>query len=173
MKRLSILFGFFVMVLTINAQSIIADGSIVKFKVSNMKWKTVKGTFTGMKGNVVFDTQNLSEAYFDVCIDPATVNTENKKRDNHLKNEDFFHVEKYPEICFKSTSINKTSEAYKVIGNLKMHGVNKPVEINFTYSNNTLVGQLIVNRLDFSVGEVTSTFMVGEEIELEIICKLR
>jgi len=172
MKRLSILLCFLIITFLINAQSIKSDGSLVKFKVSNMKWKSVEGTFAGMDGKVIFDAQNLSDANFDVSIDPATVNTENEKRDNHLRNEDFFHVEKYPKIGFKSTSIIKTAKAYKAIGNLTMHGITKPVEINFTYSNNSLVGKLLVNRFDYEIGTDTGTFMVGDEIELEILCKL-
>jgi len=60
-----------------------------------MKIRTVKGSFAGMKGEIRFDEKDLANSSFKVNIDAATVNTENEKRDDHLRNEDFFDVEVY------------------------------------------------------------------------------
>ena len=173
MKRSIFLIASLLVGFIANAQTIDSNNSVVNFGISNMKWKTVEGTFSGMKGTIDFDENNLQNSSFNVCIDAATVNTKNEKRDAHLKNEDFFDVEKYPEICFTSSSIEKSSEGYLTKGTLTMHGVSKPVEINFTYTDNTFVGELTINRFDYKVGEGTNTFMVGEEATLEIICKLK
>jgi len=148
------------------AQTINNDKSVVNFKISNMKMKTVKGTFSGMKGTVNFTPNNFASSNFDVCIDASTVNTENKKRDDHLRTADFFDTEKYPTICFKSKSITKNADTYLAKGTLTMHGITKEVEIPFTFSNNVLKGTLTVKRLDYKVGESTGEFMVGNEVEM-------
>lgn len=172
MKRSIFLIASLLVSIVANAQIIDTKNSVVTFGISNMKWKTVEGTFSGMNGTIVFNENNLQNSSFNVCINAATINTENKKRDDHLRNEDFFEVEKYPEICFTSSSIEKTTEGFVTKGSLSMHGVTKPVEISFTYNNNTFIGNLTVNRFDYNVGEDIKTFMVGKEATLEIICKL-
>lgn len=154
------------------AQQIDTKASKITFEITNMKVNTVEGTFTGMKGTVKFNSSDLSNSNFDVCIDAASVDTKNKKRDDHLRTEDFFDVEKHPTICFKSSEIIKTKEGYLTKGKLTMHGVTKTVDIPFTYANETLTGKLNLNRFDYKVGEDTNTFMVDDEVELTIICKL-
>ncbi|UTW61232.1 YceI family protein [bacterium SCSIO 12741] len=149
--------------------SVKTSDSKVNFEISNMGFKTVDGNFTGMTGTINFNPQNLPASSFDVCIDASTVNTENEKRDHHLKEEDFFHVEKYPKICFKSSSIAKSGESFTVTGTLTMHGVSKTVTIPFTYSDSTFKGKLTIDRYDYKVGS-DGGFMVGREVMLEIIC---
>lgn len=159
--------------LQIQAQSSIdSENSKVEFSIKNMKFKTVEGSFGGMNGNVAFDPENLENSSFNVCIDPATVNTGSKKRDEHLKNEDFFDVEKYPEICFKSDEIAKIDNQYIAKGTLTMHGISNKVEIPFEQNGNTLNGQLTINRKDYKVGD-DGTFMVGDEVKLNIIGTLK
>jgi Uncharacterized conserved protein len=153
-------------------QTINTESSKVDFSVSNFKINTVKGSFTGMEGEVIFSPDDLSAAKLAVCIDAASVNTGNKKRDDHLKTEDFFGVETYPEICFESTSIIKTDKGYLALGNLMMHGVSKNIEIPFVYDDNKFVGDFKVKRLDYKVGKGTGGFSVGKEITIQIVCVL-
>ncbi len=152
----------------VNSQSIDAKNSMVTFSVSNMRFRTVEGTFKGMNGNVNFNPNNPNNSSFEVCIDASTVNTNNTKRDQHLKTEDFFAVDTYPNICFTSSQITKTASGYNTKGVLTMHGVSKNIEIPFTFSDNSLVGNFKVNRLDYKVGEGTGSFMVGTEIDIKI-----
>ena len=154
------------------AQTIDAKKSTVTFEISNMKVNTVEGSFTGLKGTVNFDASKLSTSSFEVCIDASSVDTDNTKRDDHLRNEDFFHVEKYPTICFSSTSIKKDGKGFKATGDLTMLGVTKEVVLPFTFKNNKLIGSLTLNRFDYKLGEETNTFMVGETVEIEIKCML-
>lgn len=171
MKTLKLVLSFIVALAGMaNAQTINTEKSIVNFEIGNMKIRTVDGTFSGMKGDLKFDAQDLDNSFFKVCIDAASVNTENEKRDDHLRNEDFFHVEKYPEICFVSRSIIKTADGYITKGQLEMHNVIKEVEIPFTFVNNTFVGQLTIDRFDYNVGKDIKTGMVSAEATLEIIC---
>lgn len=155
-----------------SAQTINIEKSVVHFKIGSMGFKTVKGTFDGMRGVVVFDPKNLAAARFDVCLDASTVCTGIKKRDEHLRNEDFFEVDRYPHICFQSAEIVKTNDGYKAVGDLVMHGVTRKVEIPFSYAGGTFQGSLNLKRLDYKVGEDTGTFMVSDEVEITIICYL-
>ena len=147
------------------SQSINREISIVNFSISNMKFKTVNGTFKEMEGVINFDVADLESSSMDVCISSSSVDTDNKKRDQHLRTEDFFDSEKYPEICFKSTSIKQSENNFIAIGELSMHGVTKSVKIPFSFQDNTFNGSFTINRKDFGVGG-NGTFMVGNEVLL-------
>jgi polyisoprenoid-binding protein YceI len=154
------------------AQGIDTTASSVTFSIRNMHIRTVTGTFRGLKGSVRFSPDHLAGSAFDLCIDARTVNTDNNTRDEHLREKDFFDVSTYPTICFKSTGFKKSSTGYVVNGMLNMHGVSREVSIPFTYSDNILAGVFTLNRLDYKVGESTGTFMVGNEVEVSIKCKV-
>ncbi len=157
----------------VEAKTIDTEKSVVNFKIGNMKIRTVDGTFGGMKGDLKFDVNDLADSYFKVSIDAGSVNTENTKRDDHLRNKDFFHVDLYPHITFTSQSIEITSDGFVTKGTMDMHGVQKQVEIPFTFENNTFVGKIVVNRFDYNVGENIKTGMVSSEAQLEIVCVLK
>lgn len=125
-----------------------------------------------MEGTVIFLPNNLSQSKFEVCVDAASVDTDNKKRDAHLRKPDFFDVEKYPNICFSSSKITKNGTEYKVVGTLTLHGVSKEIEIPFSYTDNTLTGAFTLNRFDYKLGEDTGTFLVGEEVSVKVVCVL-
>ena len=154
----------------LKAQNINSTQSEVLFKIRNMKIRTVEGVFTGMTGFVDYKENHINK--IEACIPANTVNTESKKRDKHLKNEDFFYVEKYPEICFKSANIEHTDKGYLAHGELTLHGVSKHIEVPITKEGNKLKGSINLNRLDYKLGESTGTFMVGNEVEITIICVL-
>lgn len=151
-------------------QTINTEKSVVEFKIRNMGVRTVTGTFKGMEGNVNFSANNPSASEFEVCIKTATINTENKKRDEHLKGADYFDAEKYPTICFKSSQVSRTSDGYLVKGKLMLHGITKYVEFPFKYTQNVFSGSLKLNRLDYKIGG-DGTFMVGSNVELTITCR--
>ncbi|MFD2824425.1 YceI family protein [Lacinutrix iliipiscaria] len=154
----------------LQAQTINEDKSEVKFHITGGGIFKVKGTFTGMKGDFNLNTNDLEHSGFSICIGAATINTKNKKRDAHLKDPDFFEVEKYPTICFESSSVSKTSSGYQTTGQLTIHGVTKEVTIPFTYTNNTFTGELVVNRFDYELGKDFGTMRVGTEATITIIC---
>lgn len=158
---------------SVKAQSINSEKSIVNFEVSNMGFNTVEGNFKGMTGVIVFDDNALVISSFTVCVDANTVFTDNEKRDAHLKKEDFFNTLQFPAICFKSNSISKSEEVYVAKGMLEMHGITLEVEIPFTFENQVFKGKLLINRLDYKVGEGTGNFMVGNDVEMEIICVIK
>lgn len=153
-------------------QTINKEKSKINFHITGGGIFKVKGTFTGMQGDFHLDTADLQSANFDICVDAATINTKNKKRDTHLRTSDFFDVEKYPKICFESSSITKTSSGYQTTGKLTIHGVTKDVEIPFTFSENTFTGNLVINRFDYKIGEEFGTMRVGTEATVTITCVL-
>ena len=150
----------------LSAQSISEDRYEISFKVSNTAFNSVRGTLQGMTGNVDFNKDEPGKSIFDICLEAATINTGNNKRDEHLRTEDFFHVSVFPTICFQSESISKAANQYEVKGDLTMHGISKSVIIPFEYNKNKLQGELVIDRQAFEVGG--NSLLVGDEVEIQI-----
>jgi polyisoprenoid-binding protein YceI len=99
----------------------------MNFAISHLVISEVTGRFNDFEIDAQAD-DSFSDPEFSVNIQTASIDTQNSRRDDHLKSEDFFAVETYPTISFKSISIEKTSEnTFKLNGDLSMHGVTKPV----------------------------------------------
>lgn len=134
----------------------------------------VHGTITDVQGTVKFDSQNPDSSYFDVTVDVNTINTENNKRDDHLKSEDFFETDKWSTINFRSLQITDQDSVYSVTGNLTIKDVTKRIVVPFTIietdSTITFAGSGVVNRLDYNVGIDYNDFKIGYEINLDIVC---
>lgn len=102
----------------------------VGFKAKHVTGK-VPGRFTKFSGSFTYDAKNLKSWKAEAVIDAASINTDNEKRDGHLKSPDFFDVAKFPEIAFKSTKVtNLKGSRAKLLGDLTMHGVTKPVVLD-------------------------------------------
>lgn len=102
--------------------------STVSFKVKHLMISTVTGSFSDFEGTGTFDPDNPAAASIEVTVQAASINTNNKKRDGHLRDEDFFHVEKFPTLSFKSTEIKKNAEGtYDITGDFTLRGVTKPI----------------------------------------------
>src|SRR5262245_23830011 len=84
-------------------------GSKVRFVIKNFGINT-GGTFEGLNGNITFDPASLSTASFDVSVDAKTVDTDMEARDNHLRKAEYFDVEKYPTLTFKSSKVTATNK---------------------------------------------------------------
>lgn len=106
--------------------------SMANFKIRHL-FSKVSGTFSEVTGTVWVDRDNLKESRVDATINVHSIDTNNVKRDTHLRSEDFFHVEKYPIIRFVSTAVEVTGENEGVMsGQLTMHGVTRSVKLPFT-----------------------------------------
>ena len=92
----------------------------------------VHGRFEDYTGTLVFDDKNLAASTVEVSIADSSINTQNPRRDNHLRSDDFFAVEKYPALTFKSTKVipGKDASHFKVLGDLTMHGITRPVTLD-------------------------------------------
>jgi len=119
---------------------------------------TCEGTFAAPKGTAVFDEKNVQTAYFDITVSAGSFKTNNNSRDKDMKSEKYFFVEKYPEIHFKSTKVEKQNGAYQATGKLSIRDVTKTVTLPFEARKNSdgtyaLSGTFQVNRIDYNVGE--------------------
>ncbi|MFW5758761.1 MAG: YceI family protein [Bacteroidota bacterium] len=148
------------------------NASLVSFEVKNMGVKTVEGTITGMHGTVNFSPDDTENSYFKVCIKSSTINTNNNKRDKHLREEDFFDVEEYPEICFESDNISATKNGYEVQGKLTIRNVTRIVTIPFSYEDKILTGNFSVERKNYNVGDGFNNFIISDEVGVSVKCVL-
>src|SRR5580692_3647302 len=102
--------------------------SHAEFKVKHMMISNVKGSFSGLTGTLTEHATDASLSTIESSIPISTVSTGDAQRDGHLKSGDFFEADKYPEMTFKSTRVQKKDEGeYAVTGDLTLHGVTKPV----------------------------------------------
>jgi polyisoprenoid-binding protein YceI len=138
----------------------IADSSLVKFDGGDPS-----GQFSGLKGTISFDPNDLINSKFDATIDVSTINTGNGMKNTHAKSEKWFDAEKYPSIQFTSSAISKSATGFEAKGTLSMHGVQKEIVIPFTFEDDTFKGTITVNRLDYNINTTepahgASTFKV-------------
>lgn len=107
------------------------DGSHsnVGFSVKHMMVSNVRGRFEKFDGKMMMDPAKMTEAQLEISIDAASINTRDTKRDDHLRNPDFFDVQKFPKITFKSKQIKKAGKGFKVMGDLTIRDVTKPVTL--------------------------------------------
>ena len=148
-------------------QSIISS---ITFKIKNAGIG-VDGSFKGFQGTVNFNPDALTSSKFDVSVDSKTINTDNKTRDNHLKEDEYFGVEKHPKISMKSSKIEKVSEGkYKATFDLTLKGKTKSVSLPFSYTKTStgykLNGSFDINRRDYDVGG--SSWILADDVKIAI-----
>ena len=111
----------------VNAQSkwnVDASHSNVKFSVSHLVVSEVEGSFRVFDGTIDAPSDDFNNATINFTVDVASINTDNEKRDEHLKSDDFFNAAKYPKMTFKSTSFKKgKGNNYVLEGNLTIRDV--------------------------------------------------
>lgn len=149
------------------------QGSTIEFIVKNFGLNT-KGSFTGLDGKISFDPKDNGKSAFDVSIDAASVNTDNEMRDNHLKKESYFDVEKYPRIKIVSTSITGDNGHYTFNGKLTMKDKTKDISFPFIATpmgdDYIFKGSFSINRRDFEVGG-GSTISNNCTVNLTVLAK--
>ena len=151
------------------------QGSSVKFEIKNFGF-TVNGSFTGLKGTVQFEPNALDNSSFNVSIDANTINTGIDMRDDHLRDESYFNVKKYPRIQFVSSHVTpgKKAGTFFVSGNLTIKETTKEISFPFTAQPQAdgLVfnGEFKINRRDFSLGG-SSTISNELLVKLEVVAK--
>jgi len=141
----------------------------------------VKGKFTDFAITLNNDEKDITKSSVSVVIKATSVDTGIEGRDRHLRNADFFDVEKYPEITFKSERIEKKGKQFIAHGPLTMHGVTKQIALPFTVTgtfknpstSKTSVGysaRMVLNRRDFGINysRQDNPAFVGDNITVEI-----
>jgi polyisoprenoid-binding protein YceI len=117
--------------------------SSVNFWVRHLMVAKVHGRFAKWSGSLAFDDKQLATAQAQVEIDATSIDTKDPQRDGHLRSADFFDVEKYPTLSFKSTSVEDVRGAnFKLNGDLTMHGVTKSVTLDVEYAGRAIHPQM-------------------------------
>lgn len=157
--------------------------SLVEFSVKHMMIANVKGRFSKFEGSVTGDLPDLTTAEIAVTVDAASIDTRDEQRDGHLRSGDFFDVEKFPTLSFRSTRIERVSgDDYKITGDLTIRDVTKEVTLDATFEGtgkdpwgNERAGfsaETKVNRKDFglvwNVALETGGILVGEQVKISV-----
>jgi polyisoprenoid-binding protein YceI len=156
------------------------------FTIRHLVISNVRGEFRNTTGVVTLDDADPSRSSVEAVIDATTIHTREDKRDAHLKSADFFDVEKYPKITFKSSKVEKAGDGYKVTGDLTMHGVTRPVVLDVSAltpevkdpwgaTRRGVSAKTTVNRRDFGLNwskMVEAGPVVGDEVKIEIEAEL-
>lgn len=157
--------------------------SNAEFVARHMMVSKVRGSFEHIEGFIDFDEANPAASYVEASINVASVNTREPNRDNHLRSGDFFDVENYPTMNFKSTNIEVNSENTGIItGDLTIRGTTLPVSFEVEYFGSGkspfgdvragFVGTAKINREDFGLtwNQVLESggVLVSKEISIEV-----
>ena len=152
----------------------------VSFQIRHFISK-VRGNFGNVKGTITASPDAWQDAVIDVTIAAASISTANDRRDTHLRSSDFFAVDSFPTITFRSTRVERTGDDARIHGNLTMRGVTRPVVLTgrFTGIMTTAQGQRVgfeasttVNRVDYGVtwnrAAEGGGAMLGDEVTVNI-----
>lgn len=135
--------------------------SAIGFRIKHMGLVEIPGYFRDFTGTVNYDAQNVANSSVTFTAKMTSVDTGVAPRDNHLRNKDFFEVETYPEMTFKSTKVEKKGKNFLVTGDLTMKGVTKQVSLPFQLAGFStdakggvkmgVTAETTINRRDFNV----------------------
>jgi polyisoprenoid-binding protein YceI len=153
--------------------------SQVNFAIKHAMVSTVRGSLSGVTGTVVWDDKDPSKSSVEATIDATTVSTNNEARDKHLKSPDFFGVEKFPTLTFKSTSVTSSGGKLQVVGDLTLTGVTKSVTLTVDGPTAPVKGQGgkqvtgfsatgTLKRSDFNFGSKFSSPTLGDDVQFTI-----
>lgn len=145
------------------------------FSITHLMISDVEGNFKTFEATITSAKDDFSDAMFDISADIPAINTDNEGRDKDLQSERFFDAAKFPKLTFKSTSFTKVDgNKYKLVGDLTIKGVTKPVELQVTINGpidrrgKKVIGIKVagtIKRTDFGVGGAGNA-MVSEEVTL-------
>jgi polyisoprenoid-binding protein YceI len=151
----------------------------ITFAIRHMGVSTVRGSISGISGDVVWDRKNPAAASVNASIDAPTLTTNNEARDKHLKSPDFFNVAQFPTLSFKSTSIQRVDGKLQVTGELTLTGITKTVTLDVdgpTAPQKGMQGGQVIglsatgvlHRSDFNFGPKFAPPILGNDVQFTI-----
>lgn len=161
--------------------------SEINFKVRHMMISNVRGQFERFSGSVNFDEANPALTTVDIQVEISSINTNEEKRDAHLRSADFFDAENHPVMTFQSKKVEQVDEANaRLIGDLTIRGVSREITLNVEYLGKAkspwgttsagFTAAARINRKDWdltwNVALETGGWLVGETIDIEIALEL-
>jgi polyisoprenoid-binding protein YceI len=111
--------------------------TLVEFSAKHLMISTVKGRIADVEGSIFIDETNSRNSTVEATLKAASIDSRTEQRDQHLRSADFLDVEKYPEIRFKSTRIEGTPSAFKLIGDLTIRDVTREVVLDVQFEGQT------------------------------------
>ena len=160
----------------------------VMFKVRHMGVSTVTGKFNRFAATFAYDPENPSASWVTATIDAASIDTDNERRDNHLRSPDFFAADSYPNLTFQSTGVEQVEDGrLRVAGDLSIRGVTRPVVLDVVLEGATvgsegrpIVGwtaETTVDRQDYGLrwNRLTEAggWVVGDEVRIVLEVEAR
>jgi polyisoprenoid-binding protein YceI len=157
--------------------------TLVGFTVRHFVINKVRGKFNEFDGHIVYDETDITKSSMQGTIKVASIDTDNPKRDEHLRSADFFDAANHPEITFVSKRVEKRGNRHVLIGDLTIRGTTKEVTIPFAITgkidgphDKTIIGfeaTLQINRKDFGVVYHrlmdNGSLVVGDTVDIELI----
>ena len=155
--------------------------SELQFKIKHLMISNVSGALKSFQAEVETEEEDFSTAEINLTAQMDSISTNNEQRDAHLRNSDFFEVDKYPELKFKSTKVEKVdADTFALHGELTLKGVTKPVKLNVEFNGTTKdpwggerAGFVVtgkINRADWGVNFnsalETGGVLLGEEVKI-------
>jgi len=156
--------------------------SHVGFVVRHAMVAKVRGAFTEFEGSGFFDAEDPARSHLELVVSVASIDTNNADRDAHLRSADFFDVDRFPQLRFVSTGVERTGDdTFRVTGDLTIRDVTRPVQVDFELGGSAvdpfgnhrlgLEGRAVVNRKDWGLAWnaalETGGVLVGEKVTLE------
>lgn len=164
------------MAATADDYTIDAVHSGVTFQISHLGLSWIHGRFDRFAGDFTIDNSDATRSSFTLNIRPESVDTNNSKRDDHLRSPDFFNVKQFPTISFASTSVKPIEGGYEVTGNLTLHGTTKPLvftlkggrsaEFPKGHQRTGYSTELVLKRSDFGIDKFRE--MLGDDVYVAI-----
>jgi polyisoprenoid-binding protein YceI len=151
------------------------------FDVNSFMIASVDGAFNDFTSTFHSSKEDFTDAEVKLSIETKSISTGNKKRDNHLRSDDYFEVDKYPAMTFKSTDIKKVGDRkYRLSGNLTLHGVTKSISVDvalISLSNDKkeVVFEISskLKRSDFNFGKGAMEATMGDDVKISGKVKYR
>jgi len=159
----------------------------VEFAVKHLMISTVRGRFAGVSGTVITNDADPAKGIAEIDIDAASIDTREAQRDAHLKSADFFHVEEHPKLIFKSKRVTDIKgDAFKLIGDLTIHGVTREVALDVTSDGrgkdpwggerSAFTATTAIKRSDYGLtwnqALEAGGFLVGDDIKISLDVEL-
>jgi polyisoprenoid-binding protein YceI len=156
--------------------------STAEFAVRHMMVATVKGHLSGIEGMITFDEGDPTVSSVEADLDVATIDTRDPQRDAHLRSADFFDVEHFPKLTFRSTRIEPSGDRYRIVGELTMHGVTREVVLDTALEGRQrdpwgseragFSAQTVLDRRDFGLtwnqALEAGAVLVGNDVRISI-----
>ncbi len=183
MKKLTFILSLLIVPASVFAQDVWVEDpahSKLGFTVTHLGIADVPGYFSDYKVNITSSKDDFSDAQVELIVQTASIETRVDQRNDHLKSADFFDVEKYPTMTFKSTGIKKLAKnSYALTGNLTLHGITKEVKVHMVYrgkiQNEMTYGALkagiqitgTIDRSDFDLGNGFPPPMISNKVQIK------